>query len=100
MMNVATCFNSVDDNVDFAIGDFVGDRMPDLYCIIKSKKDSTKAGVVIIRAKDNYQSLLMDTGSILDKSIGDDFFGLTDYVGHGKKDFMLLEDPLNGLGLM
>ena len=98
MMNVATCFNSVDDNVDLAIGDFVGDKMPDLYCIIKSKKGCSKAGVVIIRAKNNYQSLLMDTGSILDTSIGDDFFGLTDYVGHGKKDLYVIRRSPEWIG--
>ena len=66
MMNVGTCVNEVGDNVDFDIGDFVGDGMPDLYCITKHKEGWIKAQVVIIKAKDNYQSLLMDTRASLD----------------------------------
>ena len=97
-MNVGTCFDSVDDSVDFAIGDFVGDRRPDLYCIKKTQKNYPKVGVVIIKAKDNYQSLLMDTGTILDKSIGDDFFGLTDYVGHGKRDLYVIKRSPKWIG--
>ena len=98
IMNVGTCFDSVDDSVDFAIGDFVGDRRPDLYCIKKTQKNYPKVGVVIIKAKDNYQSLLMDTGTILDKSIGDDFFGLTDYVGHGKRDLYVIKRSPKWIG--
>ena len=97
-MNVATCVNEVGDNVDFAIGDFVGDKMPDLYCIKKYKERWTKAGVIIIKAKDNYQSLLMDTGTSLDVGKNDCFFGITDYVGHGKKDLYCIKRGAHSIG--
>ena len=98
MMNVAICVDAVGDNVDLDIGDFVGDGMPDLYCITKYKEGWTKAGVLIIKARNNYQSLLMDTGSKLNASRGDSFFGITNYVGHGKKDLYVINRNPNSIG--
>ena len=81
-MNVPTCVNEVGDNIDFAVGYFQRTGMPDLYCIIKYKEGWTEAAVVIIRAKDNYQSLFMDTRATIKVGYDDCTFGLNDYVGH------------------
>ena len=40
----------------------------------------------------------MDTGSILDTSKGDDFYGITDYVGHGKKDLYVIRRSPKWIG--
>lgn len=98
IMEVPTCINEVDDNVDFAVGDFVGHTMPDLYCITKNREGCTEAGVVIIKAADNYQSLLMDTRSTIKVGYDDCTFGLIDYAGHGKKDLYCIRRRANNIG--
>ena len=98
IMNVATCVNEVGNNVDFDIGDFVGDNMPDLYCIKNNKKGPIKVDITIIKAKDNYQSLLMETGSYLDIGGDNCSFGIIDYVGHGKKDLYSIKRGNHNIG--
>ena len=98
IMNVPTCCNEVGDNVDFAVGDFQSKGMPDLYCITKYKEGCIEAGIVIIKAQDNYQSLLMDTRSTIKVGYDDCIFGLNDYVGHGKIDLYCIRRRDNNIG--
>ena len=98
IMNVPTGVDELGDHFDFAVADFVGNGMPDLYCMTKYNEPNTESQVIILKGEFNYQSLLMDTKSIIKPGIDNCTFGIIDYAGHGKSDLYCVRRRPNNIG--
>ena len=98
IMNVPTGVDELGDNFDFAVADFVGNGMPDFYCMTKYNEPNTESQVFMLKGDYNYQALLMDTRSIIKPGYDNCSFGIIDYAGHGKKDLYCIRRRPNNIG--
>lgn len=84
-LEVQSCMDSTDSNTEFITGDYNGDSIQDVYAI-KKNGESGKTEIRIINGKDNYQSYLLETATVLNNTDYNWDFKLADYNNDGKLD--------------
>ena len=86
LLQTGTKLHETDNNWNFCLGDFNNDGNLDLYCIAKNCTGSNKTEVHILSGANNFQSFLLQIGTILHETNDNWAFGVSDYCGHGNKD--------------
>ena len=86
LLQTGTALHETDDCCQFCVGDYNGDGKPDLFYIAKSNTGSKTTEVHILSGASNYQSFLLQTGTILHETDYNWEFGVSNYLGKGKKD--------------
>ena len=86
LKQTGTALHETGNNCKFCVGDYNGDGRPDLFYISKNNNGSHTTEVHILKGSDNYQSFLFQTGTILHETDDDWEFGISNYLGNGKKD--------------
>ena len=75
---------------DFCLGDYNHDGNLDLFCIKKSKTGSNSTEVHILSGKSNFQTFLLQTGTILHETDVNCKFCIGDYNGDGNPDLFYI----------
>jgi len=75
---------------DFCLGDYNHDGNLDLFCIKKNKTGSNSTEVHILSGKSNFQTFLLQTGTILHETDENSKFCLGDYNGDGNPDLFYI----------
>ena len=86
LLQTGTKLHETGNNCKFCVGDYNGDGRPDLFYISKNNNKSHTTEVHILKGSDNYQSFLCQTSTNLHETDDDWEFGVSDYLGNGKKD--------------
>ena len=96
LLHTGTILHETDENWDFCLGDYNNDGSLDLYAIGKKNTGSRSTEVHILSGKNNFQSFLLNTGTILHESDGNWAFGVSNYAGHGNKDLYCIAKNCTG----
>jgi hypothetical protein len=90
------------DNFDaWALGDFTGDGLPDLYGIKTRQTGTGNVEVHVLNGADNYQSFVLQTGIPIGEQDGSDNFGawlLADLNRDGMPDLYGIKTKQTGTG--
>jgi len=86
----------------FAVGDYNGDGIPDLFCIKTKNTGSGALEVHILNGADNYQSFLLETGTPISQADAANFtgFGVGDFNGDGVLDLYCIKTSETGSGTL
>ena len=96
LLHTGTILHETGDNWEFCLGDYNHDGNLDLYAINKSQTGSKSTEVHILSGKNNFQSWLLHTGTILHET-GDNWeFCLGDYNSDGKLDLYAINKSQTG----
>ena len=96
LLNTGTILHETDDNWDFCLGDYNNDGNLDLYAIAKRNTGSKSTEVHILSGKNNFQSWLLNTGTILHETDDNWAFGVSNYTGQGNKDLYCIAKRCTG----
>ena len=95
-LQTSTVLHETDNTWEFGKGDFKGDGHADIVSIKKSNTGTGSTEIHIMNAADNYQSWLLQTGTILHET-GDNFeFQTGDYNGDGHPDIFAIKKSETG----
>ena len=86
LLQTGTALHENGDNCQFCVGDYNGDGKPDLFCIIKNNTGSKTTEVHVLSGESNYQKFIFQSGTILHETDYNWEFGISNYMGNGKKD--------------
>ena len=86
LLQTRTILHETDDNWDFCLGDYNNDGKLDLFTIKKNHTGSKSTEVHILSGSNNFQSWLLQTGTILHETGSNWVFGVSNYSGQGNKD--------------
>src|SRR6266567_8585088 len=91
-----------EENFAFAVGDYDGDGMADLYCLKLKHTDTGTLEVHVLNGADNFQSFLQQTGTpISAPDAAENFaFAVGDYDGDGMADLYCLKLKHTGTGTL
>ena len=96
LLQTGTILHETDDNFDFCLGDYNNDGNLDLYAIAKRNTGSKSTEVHILSGKNNFQSWLLQTGTILHETDDNWAFGVSNYSGNGNKDLYCIAKNFTG----
>ena len=82
--------------MDFCLGDYNNDGKLDLYTIKKNHTGSKSTEVHILSGSNNFQSWLLQTGTILNETGSNWVFGVSNYSGQGNKDLYCIAKNCTG----
>lgn len=85
-LQTPTILHKTGENFSFLLGDYNHDGNLDLYAIIKTQTGSRSTEVHILSGKNNFQSWLLQTGTILHETGNNWVFLLGDYNHDGHLD--------------
>ena len=86
LLHTGTALHETGDNFQFLLGDFNKNGKLDLYCIKKYNTETNSTEVHILNGNDDFQSLILKTGTKLEET-GDNWkFLLGDFNKNGKLD--------------
>lgn len=95
-LQTGSALGTTGNNFDFLIGDYNRDGIRDVYCIKKSQTGSNSTEIHILNGATNYQSFLLNTGTVLHET-GDTFdFVLGDYNDDGQEDIYAIKKSATG----
>ena len=96
LLHTGTILHECEDYFQFCLGDYNNDGHLDLYAIKKKETGSNSTEVHILSGKNNFQSWLLHTPTILHET-GDNWeFGVSNYCGKGNKDLYCICKNSNG----
>ena len=96
LMQTGTILHETEDNFNFCLGDYNNDGFLDLYAIKKSRTGTNSTEVHILSGKNNFQSWLMQTGTILHETEDNFNFCLGDYNNDGYLDLYAIKKSRTG----
>ena len=96
LLQTRTILHETDDNWDFCLGDYNNDGKLDLYTIKKNHTGSKSTEVHILSGSNNFQSWLLQTGTILHETGSNWVFGVSNYSGQGNKDLYCIAKNCTG----
>ena len=96
ILQTKTALHETDGNWQFLLGDYNHDGILDLYCIAKQYTGTHKTEVHVLSGKNNFQSFLLHTGTILHETDGNWKFGLGDFNGDSHLDLYCIAKQHTG----
>jgi len=96
LLHTGTALHETGDTFDFALGDYNGNGILDLYAISKSGTGSKTTEVHVLNGADNFQSFLLHTGTALHETGNTFQFLLGDYNRNGKLDLYAISKSGTG----
>jgi hypothetical protein len=91
LLHTGTPLHETDNSVEFALGDYDRDGMPDLFVIKKSGTGTGSTEVHVLSAAGDYQSWSLHTGTPLQETDDKFAFGVADHDGDGKADLFAIK---------
>jgi hypothetical protein len=98
LLQTGTILHETDESWDFVAGDYNRDGATDILSIKQSNTGSGKTEVHIMNAADNYQSWLLQTGTILHETDESWDFVAGDYNRDGATDILGIKKSSTGSG--
>ena len=95
-LQTPTLLHKTGESFSFLLGDYNHNGCLDLYAISKSQTGSKSTEVHILSGKNNFQSWLLNTGTILHETDGNWAFGVSNYSGQGNKDLYCIAKRCTG----
>lgn len=103
LLQTGSALNAADAaaNFVFAVADFNGDGVNDLYCIKKTNTGSKKLEVHVLNGADKFQTFLLHAATSLDAADAANFeFAVADFDNDGHPDLYCLKKTNTGTGTL
>jgi extracellular elastinolytic metalloproteinase len=98
VLQTATALPVTDASVDFLVTDWTGDGRPDLVAVQRAGTGTTSTEVRILSGADQFQSLVLQTGTALPETDESVAFALADWTGDGRPDLVAIMRSATGTG--
>lgn len=86
ILQIPTPLEETHDNWAFTVGDYNGNRKPDLYCIKKHGTPNKKTEIHILDGANNYQNFILQIEIPIHETNENWEFGTSDYNNNGRDD--------------
>ena len=86
ILQIPTPLEETHDNWAFTVGDYNGNRKPDLYCIKKHGTPNKKTEIHILDGANNYQNFILQIEIPIHETNENWEFGASDYNNNGRDD--------------
>ena len=95
-LQTGTIHSEVGDNYEFDIGDPDRNGRPDIYAIKKNHTGTNSTEIHILNGTNNFQSYLLQKGTVLQETNEDYSFSVRDYNSDGVLDIVALKNNNTG----
>ena len=96
LLQTGTALHETGNNFTIKSGDYNGDGYIDLYAIKKSNTGTNSTEIHVLNGKNNFQSFLLQTGTVLHKTGSNFDFEIGDYNRDGHLDLYAIKKTNTG----
>ena len=96
ILHTGTSLHETDETFAFALADWDGDGLPDLFVIKKSSTGSHSTEVHILSGASNFQEFILQTGTALHETDQTFDFAVGDWDGDGRPDLIAIKKSNTG----
>ncbi|KAH8647919.1 hypothetical protein BX600DRAFT_443257 [Xylariales sp. PMI_506] len=96
LLQTGTPLQETDDTYEFIVTDWNGDSRPDLFVVRKTATDTDNTEVMVLSGRDNFQTWILKSSTILHKTEKNFQFALADWDGTARPDLFAIKKSSTG----